>query len=251
MNLNLHYDSDPVTLVMVRIKGSMPAERVENLVKERLHEFGLKMEDIVAAMTDGASVMKSFGRMICCIHEHCFVHGYHLAVTYFLYARQNLFERLEKKRENNNTGSDSKFSSEEETEEVDEAAVDLVETEAIGTELQRFVAKVIGKVRTMVKMFCKSPLKDEILQKHIQALLNTELKLILDSKTRWNSFLEMIKIFVRVEKCIIMALVKIGTFITFTGAKIKILHDLIDVLKPVKHAEDGLCKKNTTLFKAE
>ena len=52
MNLNLHYDSDPVNLGMVRIKGSMPAERIENLVKERLLEFGLKMEDIVGAMTD-------------------------------------------------------------------------------------------------------------------------------------------------------------------------------------------------------
>ena len=36
MNLNLHYDSDPVNLEMVRIKGSMPAERVENLVKETI-----------------------------------------------------------------------------------------------------------------------------------------------------------------------------------------------------------------------
>ena len=69
MNLNLHYDLDPVNLGMVRIKGSMPAERVENLVKERLHEFGLKMEDIIAATIDGASVIKSFGRMICCVHQ--------------------------------------------------------------------------------------------------------------------------------------------------------------------------------------
>ena len=29
MNLNLHYDSDPVNLGMVRIKDSMPDERVE------------------------------------------------------------------------------------------------------------------------------------------------------------------------------------------------------------------------------
>ena len=200
MNLNLYRDSDPVNLGMIRIKGSMPAERVENLVKERLHEFGLNMEDIVAAMTDGASVMKSFGRMICCVHQLSFAHGYHVAVIDFLYARQNLFEGLEKERENNNTGSDSEFSSEEEMEEVDEAAVDLVGTETIGVELQQFVAEVIGKVRTVVKMFRKSPLKNEILQKHIQAQLNTELKLILDSKTRWNSHLEMIKIFVRAEK---------------------------------------------------
>ena len=75
INLNLHSDSDPVNLGMVRIKGSMPADRVENLVKERLHEFGLKMEDIVGATTDGASVMKSFGRMICCVHQLCFAHG--------------------------------------------------------------------------------------------------------------------------------------------------------------------------------
>ena len=115
-------------------------------------------------------------------------------------------------------------------EEVDEAAVDFVETEAIGLELQQFVAEVIGKVRTVVKMFRKSPFKDKILQKHIQAQLNTELKLILDSKTRWNSLLEMIKIFVRAEKCIRIALVEIGTFTTTTNAEIKILHDLIDVL---------------------
>ena len=191
MNLNLHYDSDPVNLGMVRIKGSLPAERVANLVEGRLQEFGLKMEDIVAATTDGASVMKSFGRMICCVHQLCFAHGYHLAVTDFLYARQNLFEGLENERENSNTGSDSEFSSEEEMEEADEAAVDLVETETTGVELQRFVGEVIRKVRTVVKMFRKSPLKNEILQKHIQAQLNTELKLILDSKTRWSSLLEM------------------------------------------------------------
>ena len=37
---------------MVRINGSMPAERVENSVKERLHEFGLKIIDIFVAVTN-------------------------------------------------------------------------------------------------------------------------------------------------------------------------------------------------------
>ena len=209
------------------------------------------MEDIVAATTGGASVMKSFGRMICCVHQLCFARGYHLAVTDFLYARQNLFEGLEKERENNNTGSDSEFSSEEEMEEVDEGAIDLVETEAIEVEFQQFVAEVIGKVRTVVKMFRKSASKGKILQKHIQAHLNTELELILDSKTRWNSLLEMIKIFVSAKKCIRMALVEFGTSTTITNAEIKILHDLIDVLEPVKHAVDGLCRRNATLFTAK
>ena len=100
-------------------------------------------------------------------------------------------------------------------------------------------------------MFRKRPYKDEILQKHIQAQLNTELKLILNSKTRRNSLLEMIKIFARAEKCIKIALVAIGTSTTITNAEIKILHDLIDVLQPVKHAVDRLCRRNATLLTAE
>ena len=100
-------------------------------------------------------------------------------------------------------------------------------------------------------MFRKSPLKGEILQKHIKAQLKTELKLILDSKTRWNSLLEMIEIFVRVEKCIRMALVEIETCTTITDAEIKILHDLIDVLEPAKHAVGGLCRRNASLLTVE
>ena len=112
---------------------------------------------------------------------------------------------------------------------MDEVAVDLVDPEVIGIELKRFVAVVIGKVRAVVKMFRKSPLEDEILLKHIQVQLNTELKLILDSKAKWNSLLEIKKIFVRAEKCIRMALVEIGTSATVTDAEIKILHDLMSL----------------------
>lgn len=43
-----------------------------------------------------------------------------------------------------------------------------------------------------------------------------------------------------------MALVEIGTSITITDAEIEILHNLIDVLEPVKYAVDGLCKRDAT-----
>ena len=126
-----------------------------------------------------------------------------------------------------------------------------METKRTGVELQRFVAEVIVKVITVVKMFRKSPLKSEILQKHIQAQLNAELKLILDSKTRWNSLLEMTKTFTKVEKCIRMAVVEIEASVIITDAEIKILHGLIDVLKPVTHAVNGLCRRDATLPTAE
>ena len=60
------------------------------------------------------------------------------------------------------------------------------------------------------------------------------MKLILDSKTRWNSLLEMIKIVVKAEKCIRMALIEIETTIATTDAETETLQDLIDVIKPVK-----------------
>ena len=110
---------------------------------------------------------------------------------------------------------------------------------------------MIAKFKTEVKIFRKSPLEDEVLQKNIQAQLNTELKLILDSKTRWNSLLEMIEIIVRMEKYIRMALVEIGACTTFADAEIKILHDLTNVLEPVKHDIDRLCKRNATLLTVE
>ena len=43
-------------------------------------------------------------------------------------------------------------------EKVDKAAVNFMETEAVGVALQRLVAEVIGKVKAVVKMFRKSPL---------------------------------------------------------------------------------------------
>jgi len=47
----------------------MPAEKLEELVKERLRNFGLKLEDIVIVTTDGTTVMKRFEIFICCIHQ--------------------------------------------------------------------------------------------------------------------------------------------------------------------------------------
>ena len=69
--------------------------------------------------------------------------------------------------------------------------------------------------------------------------------------TRWNSLLEMIKIFVRAEKCIRMGLVEIGTSTIITNAEIRILHHLIDVLEPVKYVVDGLRRRNPTLLADE
>ena len=48
-----------------------------------------------------------------------------------------------------------------------------------------------------------------------------------------------------------VAVVEIGTCTNITDAIIKILHDLINALGPVKHAVGGLCRRNDTLFTVE
>jgi len=85
------------------------------------------MEDIVATTTDGVSVMKSFGTLICCVHQLCFAHGYHLAVMDFFYAawQENVYE-MEEEREYDEWSGHSK----DEIKEVDEDALVIVEAES-------------------------------------------------------------------------------------------------------------------------
>ena len=52
---------------------------------------------------------------------------------------------------------------------------------------------LINKVRTVVKIFRRSPMRnDDVLQKYVVIELGHELNLTLDCKTRWNSHKEML-----------------------------------------------------------
>ena len=53
------------SLGLIRVHGSMPAEKAVALVDERLEQFGLnRQKDIVATTTDGAAVMRKFGKIM-------------------------------------------------------------------------------------------------------------------------------------------------------------------------------------------
>lgn len=88
MNVNAHDGQHTWNLGLKRIVGSMDAEKCVKLLEEILSEYGLSLtEDVVAATTDGASVMKKVGRLIPADHQVCLAHGIHLAVTSVLYSR--------------------------------------------------------------------------------------------------------------------------------------------------------------------
>ena len=62
MNVNLHYKSKVWILGLTRIFYSMPAERAKDILEEKLKEFGIHLnDDVVAVITDGASVMTKMG----------------------------------------------------------------------------------------------------------------------------------------------------------------------------------------------
>ena len=62
LNLNVHSKGLFWNLGLVRVHGSLPAEKC---VQTKLNDFGLSLDqDIVCITTDGASVMKKIGKII-------------------------------------------------------------------------------------------------------------------------------------------------------------------------------------------
>jgi len=89
MNVNVHAaEGEFWNLGMVRVHGSMPAEKCVTMLEGKLSDFGLLLKhDVVAICTDGASVMKKVGALIPPQQQLCYAHGLQLAVLDVLYKR--------------------------------------------------------------------------------------------------------------------------------------------------------------------
>ena len=88
MNINIHFQGGFRSLGLVRIQGSLNAAKAIKLVEERLQLFDLNLsKDVVATITDGASLMVKFGRDTCPEHVTCYAHAIHLAVCDVLYKK--------------------------------------------------------------------------------------------------------------------------------------------------------------------
>lgn len=171
MNVNAHTEGLTLNLGLVSINGSMPAEIAKELTIQRLTEYGLDiLKDIVCSTTDGASVMTRYGKLLDpVLHLQCYNHAYHLAVVAFLYATEV--------EDDEDEVDDDVVEDENWDENEDEEAM----------ELNIAIQDIVKRVRKAVKIFRKSPVKnDTYLQKHVMADPNIghRLSLIIDSKTR-------------------------------------------------------------------
>ncbi len=185
--------------------------------------------------------MKKFGRLTDPLHQLCQAHGYHLAICDLLYRRAKDAEEVEEAEE-----SEEDSAAEE---EVDGFSVE--EENGREVELHEKIKALVGKVRKTVKVFRRSPTKNDTLQKHVEAEVGHKLHLVLDTKTRWNSLLSMIERFVRLERSVRMTLIEIESGIAFVDEEITMLRDLVQALEPPKMAVEALCRRDATLLTAE
>ncbi|GFX69575.1 uncharacterized protein TNCV_1769441 [Trichonephila clavipes] len=118
---------------MLRISGSFSAENCVKVVETKLQEFEIITEKhIVACVTDGASMMVKFGKIMSCEYHLCYAHAIHLAMCDVLYNKQidlveNTVEVEDKSHEEDNGES------EELVEDLDKA-LDLEFESAVGTD---------------------------------------------------------------------------------------------------------------------
>ncbi|KAJ6644674.1 hypothetical protein Bhyg_09643 [Pseudolycoriella hygida] len=74
-------------------------------------------------------------------------------------------------------------------------------------ELHEKYKVVVGKVRTIVRFFKRSPVKNDLLQSYVKAECSKERKLLLDCKTRWSNLSDMLDRFYELRKPVKKALV--------------------------------------------
>ena len=234
MNVNRHYKFQVWNLGMGRIFNSMPAEIAKDILEVRLREFDILLtDDVVALVTDGASVIKKMGTLSKQLHQLCYAHAIHLAVCEILYDtdEQNDIELpgssseiLLNLSEINNFELDEEFCDDMLN---DIEICDPNDTDIIIPILKHHLNCVISIVRRITKMFRKSPKKNDILQSYERQIRNgKELKLILDCKTRWNSLLSMIERFLDLKKPLSKALIDISCNVNIDEYEWEILEDI-------------------------
>jgi hypothetical protein len=253
MNLNVHFQGGFHSLGMIHVKGTMPATKGVQLVKAKLESFGLDLDsDIVADVTDGASVMQKFGRITKPLHMMCYAHAIHLSVCDLMVTKKKKPNetsiQVNSDDENNNSDdSDQELGSDEEG----DYGLEVNPVEAEVTFIEEYQS-IINKIRKYIKLFKRSPVKnDDNLQPKIFEQFGKLKKLLLDSKTRWNSTVVMLRRFIEVQKEVKLAMVELDLPFELTTTDLEKIESLCDALEPLKIAIEALGRMDADLLSSE
>jgi len=114
------------------------------------------------------------------------------------------------------------------------------------------VSDTISKVRAIVKLFRKSPLKNECLQKNNEKEFGKTLSLLLDTKTRWNSLLKMLTRFLEAKAPIDNTLKELDLGSKcLTEDEVALVKDFSESLEIIEVGATALCRHAVTVSKSE
>ena len=253
MNVNVHAQGPKYwSLGLIRVQGSMPAEKCVSLLEEKLQQFGLSLEhDVACICTDGASVMTKVGRLISAEQQLCYAHAIQLAVLDVLYRDHR--NRPGALAQAPVVDSEGDVVDNYESDDNDADGLDVVdESPNVMFELSDEYKEVVQKVRKIVKMFRRSPTKnDDTLQPYVRREVGKELVLLLDCRTRWSSLADMLSRFLMLRGPIQKALIDLSEPTQLSDGDFSVIDEMVSCLEPVKIAVKAICRRDTNLIAAE
>src|ERR1043165_2322724 len=113
-------------------------------------------DDIICSMSDGATVMQKFAKLSPALQQFCYNHGLHLDVIKVFYIKNDNI--------NESSESDSN-SSQKENNSAYDSDTEIVEVKNIN--LKPKINKTISFIRKISRIFRKSAVKNNILQRYV------------------------------------------------------------------------------------
>ena len=184
LTLNIFFKDAWFNLGIFRMKGSYPAERLLEMIDSRLKEFNIDLnKNCVCNVPDGAPIMQKLGRLCDCLLQCCYNHAIHLSVCDVLYTKTpkiSAFFQPEQETEVLQTQDDDDSSGDEDDENTESFGIESIPSnQRVPLNIINNVDhnKSIKKVQEMVRLFRKSPVRNDGFQKHLEE--NTESERIL------------------------------------------------------------------------
>lgn len=255
LNVCIFNKDEEFNLGLIRLVGSSPATKILGAIDDHLKKFGIEIEcDILCSTSDGAAIMEKYGRLAPFTLQLCYNHAIHLAVIGCLGAKMI---RSNKVLEDGIDEDDDDANDDFDVDDIDdESGVSDYGDDELDEEndidlSEGSIGQMINAIRKIVKLFRKSSIKNDVLQKHVSTELGTQLNLLLDNNTRWNTIITMLERFSKIENCVIKALQDINRIDLWDESYSQQIEYVVKMLIPVKLAVEALSRRDSNLLTAE
>lgn len=112
---------------------------------------------------------------------------------------------------------------------------------------------VLKRIRIVVRMFRKSPVKNSVLQKKVMEHFHKQYQLLPDIKTRWNSTETMLERYIKLHDCVVKALkeLRVPSSVIISDKELDMIKSLHGALQPIRLVSEALGRRDATLMTAE